>query len=288
MSLFVRTSPGGVLPVSTSHVLTVRALIQMLVLQRHILASPDLISLTFDRQALSPTLALSTLPEGAVLDVFVYTPPSSGTPTNPMLARTTTSTLNLPLTRQYQAVSTTTGESLQTSTALMGGMGAMSLVQQDIETAQLHYPHLLSHRGATVYAYIEANGCGLMAVVDTGAEYSSISLETAQGCNLMQKIDTRCSGRAVGIGATEIVGKVHLCEVRFGDVVVPVSFIVLRDVCDTLIGASTLKHYGAIIDLTNMRLHMSGASIPLVTEDDLRSGMTPLPPQPTQPSHLFV
>lgn len=285
MSLFVRTSPEGVLPVSTSHVLTVRALIQMLVLQRHILASPDLISLTFDRQALSPTLALSALPEGAVLDVHVYAPVGPGTPKTSMLTRTAALTHTPSLTGQYQSM--TTRDSLRGSTtALTASPSTMSLVQQDIATAQLHYPHLLNHRGATVYAYVEANGYGLMAVVDTGAEYSSISLETAQRCHLTQKIDTRCSGRAVGIGATEIVGKVHLCEVRFGEVMVPVSFIVLRDVCDTLIGASTLKHYGAIIDLTNMRLHMSGASIPLVTEDDLRSGTMAYPPSQHTPSFV--
>jgi Aspartyl protease len=54
----------------------------------------------------------------------------------------------------------------------------------------------------------EVNGFMIPAIIDTGAQITIMSASCAQRCRLSNSIDSRYAGRAVGVGSTDILGRI--------------------------------------------------------------------------------
>ena len=96
----------------------------------------------------------------------------------------------------------------------------------------------------------EVNGFLVPAIIDTGAQITVMSASCAKRCRISNKIDARFSGRAVGVGSSDIIGRIDGLEMRVG----PVSFegrvSVLREArVDFLIGLDLLKRFNTEVNL---------------------------------------
>ena len=67
-----------------------------------------------------------------------------------------------------------------------------------------------------LYVNCTLNDVPLKAFVDTGAQMTVMSLQTAQRCKLGPLIDQRFRGVAAGVGTARLIGRVHMATLRLG------------------------------------------------------------------------
>ena len=96
----------------------------------------------------------------------------------------------------------------------------------------------------------EVNGFLVPAIIDTGAQITVMSASCAKRCRISNSINTKFSGRAVGVGSSDIIGRIDGLGMRVG----PVSFegrvSVLREArVDFLIGLDLLKRFRSEVNL---------------------------------------
>lgn len=106
---------------------------------------------------------------------------------------------------------------------------------------------------------VNVNGYSVPAIIDTGAEVTVMSLSCAKRCRLAEAIDTRHSGTAVGIGSTDIVGRIDDLELKLGDTAsISNKIAVLRQSkCDFILGLDVLQKHNCDISFKNNRLRMT-------------------------------
>lgn len=103
----------------------------------------------------------------------------------------------------------------------------------------------------------EINGFIIPAIVDTGAQVTVMSESCAKRCHISDQIDGRYSGKAVGIGSSDILGRINDLSMRVG----PVSYLnkvsILRQSrVDLIIGLDFLRRFGAEINLEKRMLKL--------------------------------
>lgn len=143
-------------------------------------------------------------------------------------------------------------------------------VYRDLLEVNKYYPGLLVNNMPSLYVRVAINGTPVVCVIDTGAEFNSIGIKMARACGLQGHIDTRYAGRAVGIGSTRMIGRVHICQVQCGNTFLPMNFAVLDAVCDTLIGMSALRMYRAKIDLDSFTVTLGGENVALLSSEEIQ------------------
>ena len=103
----------------------------------------------------------------------------------------------------------------------------------------------------------EINGFIIPAIVDTGAQVTVMSESCAKRCHISDQIDGRYSGKAVGIGSSDILGRINDLSMRVG----PISYLnkvsILRQSrVDLIIGLDFLRRFGAEINLEKRMLKL--------------------------------
>jgi hypothetical protein len=121
------------------------------------------------------------------------------------------------------------------------------------------------------------------AIVDTGAEISVMSTSCARRCDLWDAIDTQHSGRAIGVGTSEIIGGIDGLGIRIGPVSFQNKISILRNSnhrCDFIIGLDILKRFNCDILLRErvIKMHVRGneVRIPLITHVESQGSSTDL------------
>lgn len=116
-----------------------------------------------------------------------------------------------------------------------------------------------------LYFFCWINGREIKAFVDTGAQHSIMSRKCAEECGIDHLIDTRYKGVANGVGQQNISGRIWLCDIDFGDHVLPCSFIIL-DTLDikVIFGLNMLISHGCIIDCKNKNMKVGDLVIPFI------------------------
>eukprot|EP01036_Dinobryon_divergens_P031020 gene31020-40355_t len=90
----------------------------------------------------------------------------------------------------------------------------------------------------------EVNGFLVPAIIDTGAEISIMSSSCAKRCHLSNIIDTRYSGKAIGVGTSDILGGIDDLQLRIGPINFKNKISILRNSrCDFLIGLDILRRF---------------------------------------------
>ncbi len=129
-------------------------------------------------------------------------------------------------------------------------------------------------RVTMLYVNIEVNNHPVKAFVDSGAQSTIMSMQCAERCNITRLIDKRFAGQARGVGTANIIGRIHIAQMKFGNSFFPISITVLEnnDV-DFLFGLDTLRRYRCCIDLEKNILRIEGAAgkeeIPFLPESEL-------------------
>ncbi len=116
----------------------------------------------------------------------------------------------------------------------------------------------------------EVNGYMIPAIIDTGAQITIMSSSCAKRCRINSNIDTRYSGRAVGVGSSDIIGRISCLPMRIG----PINFdgcvsVLHESRVDFLIGLDFLKRFKCEISMKNNMLTLIARKrvfkVPLMT-----------------------
>ncbi|AQK60023.1 ubiquitin family protein [Zea mays] len=99
-------------------------------------------------------------------------------------------------------------------------------IDENWEAALEHNPEAFA-RVVMLYVDMEVNGVPLKAFVDSGAQSTIISKSCAERCGLLRLLDQRFRGIAVGVGQSEILGRIHVAPIKIGNIFYPCSFTVL-------------------------------------------------------------
>jgi len=86
-------------------------------------------------------------------------------------------------------------------------------IDENWEAALEHNPESFA-RVVMLYVDMEVNGVPLKAFVDSGAQSTIISKSCAERCGLLRLLDQRFRGVAVGVGQSEILGRIHVAPIK--------------------------------------------------------------------------
>ena len=110
----------------------------------------------------------------------------------------------------------------------------------------------------------EINGYLIPAIVDTGAQVTVMSESCARRCRVANQIDGRFSGKAVGIGSSDILGRINQLLMRVG----PISYhnkvsILRQSRVDLIVGLDFLRRFSAEINLDQriLKLNVRGRTV---------------------------
>lgn len=146
-------------------------------------------------------------------------------------------------------------------------------IDENMEAALEYNPEAFA-RVVMLYVDMEVNGIPLKAFVDSGAQSTIISKSCAERCGLLRLMDQRYKGIAVGVGQTEILGRIHVAPIKIGHLFFTCSFTVLdAPNMEFLFGLDMLRKHQCIIDLKNNVLRVGGGevSVPFLHEKDIPS-----------------
>ncbi|XP_044476792.1 protein DNA-DAMAGE INDUCIBLE 1-like isoform X2 [Mangifera indica] len=134
-----------------------------------------------------------------------------------------------------------------------------------------HNPEAFA-RVVMLYVDMEVNGVPLKAFVDSGAQSTIISRSCAERCGLLRLLDQRYKGVALGVGQSEILGRIHVAPIKIGNIFYPCSFLVLDSPnMEFLFGLDMLRKHQCMIDLKDNVLRVGGGevAVPFLQEKDI-------------------
>lgn len=103
----------------------------------------------------------------------------------------------------------------------------------------------------------EINGYIIPAIVDTGAQITVMSESCAQRCRVANMIDGRYCGQAVGMGSSDILGRISELPMRVGPISYRNRVSILRESrVDLILGLDFLRRFKSEINLDDGILKM--------------------------------
>lgn len=120
----------------------------------------------------------------------------------------------------------------------------------------------------------EVNGFAIPAIIDTGAQITIMSASCAKRCRISNLIDSRFAGRAIGVGSSDILGRINDLRLRIGPINFQSRISVLSDSSvDFLIGMDFLRRFKCDLCLTEgimkLRVREKYIRIPLLSDKSL-------------------
>jgi DNA damage-inducible protein 1 len=150
-------------------------------------------------------------------------------------------------------------------------------VMENFEIAMERNPESF---GQVCMLFVEAkiNNHPVTAFVDSGAQATILSVDTAKRCGIYRLLDTRFAGMARGVGTAKILGRIHLALLHVGAQVLETTFTVMEDsTYDMLLGLDMLRRHQAAIDLKGNVLRIGDATVEFLPEHKIPRSMRHLP-----------
>lgn len=107
-----------------------------------------------------------------------------------------------------------------------------------------YFPESFYSHHHMLYIPLEINNYKVIALVDTGAQMTIMSVDIAHNCGLYNLIDTDYQGQAVGVGTSKIIGVIHCAQIKIQDKFIMAKISVIENIS-----------IGFILGLDNMRSH---------------------------------
>ena len=152
---------------------------------------------------------------------------------------------------------------------------AQKMLEDDIRDENAHHnmEYALEHNPEAfadvtmLYLDCAVNKEHMVALVDTGAQTSVMSLEFARRCRVDMLMDTRIQGMATGVGTARIVGKVWSCDVAIGGTFYEASFSIVESAhLDCILGLDFMRRYLCTIDLSRGAMCIGDNVVPFLPE----------------------
>lgn len=100
-----------------------------------------------------------------------------------------------------------------------------------------------------LYVPCQINGTYIEAFVDTGAQITIMSLDTAKKCSLEHRINTKMARKIVGVGTQISLGELYNVEILLGKYIITCNFTVMEKSHDIMFGLNTMKCHRILLDL---------------------------------------
>lgn len=102
-----------------------------------------------------------------------------------------------------------------------------------------------------MYVDCEINGKKVKALIDTGCNKSTISMNTANKCGITNIIDTNVQNQSIGIdGSIDDSSNIHFMIVKFGMITLPISLQVQNNLnVDMIIGLDFMSYHKVITNI---------------------------------------
>lgn len=117
-------------------------------------------------------------------------------------------------------------------------------IQENKRHAMEYLPETFFSQHHMLYIPLEINKFKVIALVDTGAQMTIMSVDIAHKCGLYNLIDQDYKGQAIGVGTSKIIGVIHCAQIKIEDTYIMAKITVLENVS-----------IGFILGLDNMRSH---------------------------------
>lgn len=91
----------------------------------------------------------------------------------------------------------------------------MKNIDENFKMAQEYLPESFGHIHM-LYIPLQINRNKVIALVDTGAQSTIMSVACAKRCGVFNLVDTRFHGIAKGVGTSKIIGVVHAAQIQIG------------------------------------------------------------------------
>jgi DNA damage-inducible protein 1 len=128
-------------------------------------------------------------------------------------------------------------------------------IAKNMEIALEHTPEAFVSVNL-LYIPCSINGHEIIAMIDTGAQATILTARAMRLCNLERILDTRFKGRALGVGAADILGRVHSATVCIAnDLHLMCSFSVLDNANES---GATISSSEAVSPLVNRLKQSTG------------------------------
>lgn len=128
-------------------------------------------------------------------------------------------------------------------------------VQQNKQYAIEHFPESFFSVHHMLYIPLEINKYKVIALVDTGAQSTIMSVDIAHKSGLYNLIDTDYKGKAVGVGESNIIGVIHCAQIKIGNNFIMAKITVIENISVGFIfGLDNMRSHRCSIELFNNRL----------------------------------
>lgn len=144
-------------------------------------------------------------------------------------------------------------------------------IEENMRTAYENTPEVFT-AVTMLYINMEINGVAIQAFVDTGAQATIMTSATMRKCNISYLLDEKFSGKVVGVGEGQTIGRIHSVDMKVGDHSFQ-SSLTIFDVAkiDMIIGLDLLRRHSAVIDLSDNVLRIGSAVVPFLSEAEINT-----------------
>lgn len=135
-------------------------------------------------------------------------------------------------------------------------------IAENRQMAMEYFPESFYSQHHMLYIPLEINNFKVIALVDTGAQMTIMSVDIAHNCGLYNLIDTDYQGQAVGVGTSKIIGVIHCAQIKIQDKFIMAKISVIENISiGFILGLDNMRSHRCTIELSTNSLLFNDAGI---------------------------